>query len=209
MYECRTLIHTDTGLFGKFRMAQVYSMKNQRARFMEILGDKMDRRYITRNQFLTRGHLAPRVDFTLGALQRASFHYINTAPQWLRGNAGDWAALEDAVRRRAYRNGSRLVVYTGTYGVCTLADAHNEQQELFLNVDDNNNGVVPVPLYYYKLRNVVSETWIITNVIIQFWTEVKKYKDAGGNNPFQELAELDLHVLVLPHSNVDIKRIFR
>ncbi|CAK1587873.1 unnamed protein product [Parnassius mnemosyne] len=141
----------DTGLFGKYCIARLYSTKNQRARFNDILGDRMDQRYITRNQFLTRGHLAPRVDFTLSALQRATFHYINAAPQWLRGNAGDWAALEDAVRRRAHSNGSRLVVYTGTHGVCTLADAHNEHHELFLHVDDNNNGIVPVPLYYYKV----------------------------------------------------------
>ncbi|CAH2062454.1 unnamed protein product, partial [Iphiclides podalirius] len=141
----------ETGLFGKVRMSDVYARSNQRARINQLLGSGLDQRYITRNQFLTRGHLAPRADFTTRAMQRASFHYINAAPQWLRGNAGDWAALEDALRRRVTSSGRKMVVYTGTHGVSTLPDKHNQQQKLFLHVDENNNGVVPVPLYYYKL----------------------------------------------------------
>lgn len=57
-------------------------------------------------------------------------------------------------------------------------------------------------------RNIPLETWIFTKDTTKFWTEVKEYKDAGGNNPFQELSELALHVLVLPHSNADVERIF-
>ncbi|XP_068625942.1 uncharacterized protein [Battus philenor] len=141
----------DTGLFGKNHMSSVYSLKNQRNRVNEALGDRMDQHYITKKQFLTRGHLAPRADFVLRSQQRASFHYINAAPQWMRGNAGDWAALEDALRRRASISRTALTVYTGTYSVCTLADANGEQHELFLQVDINNNAVIPVPLYYYKV----------------------------------------------------------
>ncbi|XP_045541025.1 uncharacterized protein LOC106710516 [Papilio machaon] len=141
----------DTGVFGKIRMSNAYALKNQRARVNDTLGDKMDQKYITKKQFLTRGHLAPRADFSLRTHQRASFHYINAAPQWMRGNAGDWAALEDALRRRIASRGKKVTVYTGTHGVCTLADAYGVQHELYLHADDNNNGVIPVPLYYYKV----------------------------------------------------------
>ncbi|CAH2101511.1 unnamed protein product [Euphydryas editha] len=80
-------------LFGKVKMSQVYT--NQSNRIREVFGDKKLEEYVNKKQFLSRGHLAPRADFPLYPAQRASFHYVNSAPQWMRGNAGDWAALED------------------------------------------------------------------------------------------------------------------
>ncbi|CAK1550200.1 unnamed protein product [Leptosia nina] len=138
-------------LFGKVRMLQLYKVENQKRRLDDILGKGMHEKYITKTQFLNRGHLAPKADYTLGAEQRASFHYANTAPQWMRGNAGDWAALEEAVRRRVYNLNSTVTLYTGTYGVATLADQTNVQREIYLGLDENNNRVVPVPLYFFKL----------------------------------------------------------
>ncbi|CAH0730632.1 unnamed protein product, partial [Brenthis ino] len=138
-------------VFGKVRMSQLYAMKYQLQRLGKILGDGTETQYITKNQFLNRGHLAPRADFPLHAEQRASFHYVNTAPQWRRGNAGDWAALEDALRRRVNAYGNPLTVYTGTYGVTTLVDKNSIPKDFFLEVDANNNDIVPVPLYFYKV----------------------------------------------------------
>lgn len=42
----------------------------------------------------------------------------------------------------------------------------------------------------------------------RFWSEVNKYTDATGVNPFHELCELALSVLSLPHSNAEVERLF-
>ena len=42
-------------------------------------------------------------------------------------------------------------VYTGTYGTLTLADASSKQQAIYLTTDVNNNNLIPVPKYYWKL----------------------------------------------------------
>ncbi|CAH2062441.1 unnamed protein product, partial [Iphiclides podalirius] len=138
-------------LFGKIKMTKVYAVENQRARLKATLGAGADQTYITKKQFLNRGHLAARADFIMRAAQKASFHYINAAPQWMRGNAGDWAALEEAVRRRISKYGRAVSVYTGTHGVSWLTDSLGLPKGLFLLTDENNNAVVPVPLYFYKL----------------------------------------------------------
>nr|AKB95587.1 DNA/RNA non-specific endonuclease [Chilo suppressalis] len=138
-------------LFGKVRMAELYKLNNQVDRLNNVLGANMSQVYLTKKQFLSRGHLAPRADFPLRAAQLASFHYVNTAPQWMRGNAGDWAALEEALRRRVQKLSRPVTVYTGTHGVVTLADNTGRMKPIYLDVDANNNELVPVPLYSYKL----------------------------------------------------------
>lgn len=45
--------------------------------------------------FLSRGHLAARSDFIYSAHQRASYYYLNTAPQWQAFNGANWAILEE------------------------------------------------------------------------------------------------------------------
>ncbi|XP_026317170.1 uncharacterized protein LOC113228164 isoform X2 [Hyposmocoma kahamanoa] len=138
-------------VFGKMRMSKLYKFAHQKAQLSALLGEEISDKQLTKKQFLTRGHLAPRADFSLRAQQRASFHYINTGPQWLRGNAGDWAALEDSVRSRAHRHNLTLTVYTGTHGVLSLPNAKNVSTPIYLAKDDNNNDIVPVPLYFFKV----------------------------------------------------------
>lgn len=41
-----------------------------------------------------------------------------------------------------------------------------------------------------------------------FWCEVLSYKDASGNNPFEELSKFAISTLILPHSNADVERVF-
>lgn len=48
--------------------------------------------------YLARGHLAARADFVYSTHQRATFWYINTAPQWQTFNSGNWKVLEDNLR---------------------------------------------------------------------------------------------------------------
>ncbi|XP_045781513.1 uncharacterized protein LOC123878361 [Maniola jurtina] len=138
-------------VFGKVKMSKAYKIENQKLRLKEILGSGMEDKYVTKSQRINRGHLAARADFPLRAQQKATFHYINTAPQWMRGNAGDWAALEDAIRRRVHAYGQTVTVYTGTNGICTLPDSSDVHRQIYLTTDQNNNRVVPVPMYFYKV----------------------------------------------------------
>lgn len=48
--------------------------------------------------YLTRGHLAARSDFIYRPMQRASYNFLNVAPQWLTFNGGNWAILEEVQR---------------------------------------------------------------------------------------------------------------
>ncbi|XP_061725478.1 uncharacterized protein LOC133531341 isoform X1 [Cydia pomonella] len=135
---------------SKVHIEKLYKTQYEKDRFNEILGPNMADKYFSKNQFLTRGHLAPRADFSLAALQRATFHFVNVAPQWMKGNRGDWGALEEALRRRVKTTNSSVTVYTGTHGVLALPGTQGEK-ELYLYSDENNNMAVPVPLYFYKL----------------------------------------------------------
>lgn len=41
-----------------------------------------------------------------------------------------------------------------------------------------------------------------------FWIEVHKYRDAASLQPFRELRKLAMSLLLLPHSNADVERVF-
>jgi hypothetical protein len=41
-----------------------------------------------------------------------------------------------------------------------------------------------------------------------FWIEVKNYRDASNENPFQNLVDVALRILCLPHSNAEVERVF-
>lgn len=41
-----------------------------------------------------------------------------------------------------------------------------------------------------------------------FWYEVQTFKDSSGYNPFQELVEFVISILILPFSNADVERLF-
>ncbi|XP_075989482.1 salivary endonuclease-like [Anticarsia gemmatalis] len=138
-------------LFGKVRMTDVYRIQNQKKQLDSILGANMHEKFITKSQSLSKGHLAARADFSLNAEMRGTFHYVNTGPQWQRGNAGDWAALEEALRRRVHERRASVHVMTGTHGVMTLPDSKGHMKEFYLYTDENNNHAVPVPMYFYKL----------------------------------------------------------
>lgn len=43
---------------------------------------------------------------------------------------------------------------------------------------------------------------------IKFWAQVSKYKNAAGINAYQNLADLAIAVLSLPHSNTEVERTF-
>ncbi|KAJ3645650.1 hypothetical protein Zmor_023291 [Zophobas morio] len=98
----------------------------------------------------TRRTLAFRGDFVYTSQQKATFRYINVAPQWsfidynldkLERNVVDFVKTKKL----------DLEVYTGTFGVATLPDANTgEEVKLFLH-NDEKSSVMPVPLIFWKL----------------------------------------------------------
>ena len=43
------------------------------------------------------------------------------------------------------------MIYTGTHGLLTLADSKGKMKPIYLSKDANNNNVLPVPKYYWKV----------------------------------------------------------
>ncbi|EFA11723.1 hypothetical protein TcasGA2_TC001388 [Tribolium castaneum] len=56
--------------------------------------------------------------------------------------------------------------------------------------------------------NLRLTNWQKTENTAEFWGEVMRYKDASGENPFQDLVGLAVRLLILPHSNADVERVF-
>lgn len=56
--------------------------------------------------------------------------------------------------------------------------------------------------------NILSVKWMEKSNTIKFWNEVLSYTDASGLNPFQDLANLAMQILVLPWSNAEVERLF-
>ncbi|XP_042894354.1 uncharacterized protein LOC122268140 [Penaeus japonicus] len=57
-------------------------------------------------------------------------------------------------------------------------------------------------------HNLTLVKWTEVKDTVLFWNEVNKYKDASHTNPFNDLAKFALSVLVIPHSNAKVERIF-
>ncbi|KAF9412967.1 hypothetical protein HW555_008664 [Spodoptera exigua] len=129
----------------------MYKVATQKETIAELVGNDLANKYITNRQYLARGHLAAKTDFIYASGQRASFYFINVAPQWQPFNAGNWNSVEQYLRARIGQAGYNTVVYTGTFGVSQLRDENDRPVDVYLYTDANNNPQIPVPLYYYKV----------------------------------------------------------
>jgi hypothetical protein len=139
--------------FPGLSVDNLYTRITQRQTISILLGStQLGDYYIhpTNDYYLVRGHLSAKADFVYGSQQRATFHFVNVAPQWQTFNGGNWVALESSVRAYADKNKLDLEVYTGTYGVATLPDIHGVETELYLYLDGNNNKAIPVPKLFCK-----------------------------------------------------------
>lgn len=124
-------------MFANVPVDAAYSRANQAL----VLGDR-----IGPDRYLARGHLAPRADYVFGAQQTATFHYANAIPQWQQFNAGNWLALESAIRKLAADRPAGLTVYTGTHGVYQAAG-----RSVYLSKDRAGRPAIPVPLLVWKV----------------------------------------------------------
>ncbi|XP_069363658.1 uncharacterized protein [Maniola hyperantus] len=67
------------------------------------------------------------------------------------GMEDKYVTKSQALRRRVHAYGRAVTVYTGTNGICTLPDSSDVHRQVYLTTDQNNNRVVPVPMYFYKV----------------------------------------------------------
>lgn len=130
---------------------KMYTQVQQKATIANIVGSTLASKYITEIQFLSRGHLAAKTDFIYANGQRASFYFINVAPQWQPFNGGNWNMVEQNLRTRIGEAGYNTTIYTGTFLTSQLRDENDQLVDIYLYTDANNNPQIPVPLYYYKV----------------------------------------------------------
>ncbi|XP_001858177.2 uncharacterized protein LOC6043286 [Culex quinquefasciatus] len=145
--------------FPDLKMSKLYSYDSQRDALARILGSPEHAdTFLNKKKdiFLARGHLAARADFVYGSHQRATFWFLNVAPQWQKFNSFNWQRVETGVKDLIAQRGLEVTVYTGTYGILELPDANGDMQQIFLDFDPNNGGRVPVPKVFYK---VLHDEW--------------------------------------------------
>uniref|UniRef100_A0A336MTT0 CSON006568 protein n=1 Tax=Culicoides sonorensis TaxID=179676 RepID=A0A336MTT0_CULSO len=143
-----------TGFFNNTDVDKLYTRNVQRTTIAKILESEKYANFYVQNDtdfFLARGHLAARSDFVFINNQRASFWFMNAAPQWQVFNNGNWRFIEEGIRDFVAEYNLEVDVFTGTYGTTTLLDENNKEHQIYLRFDENNNGLIPVPKLYYKI----------------------------------------------------------
>ncbi|KAL4714410.1 hypothetical protein ACJJTC_017705 [Scirpophaga incertulas] len=128
----------------------LYTQVSQKNVIAGIVGQTLADRYVTTEQFLARGHLLAKSDNVFATAQRATFYFINAAPQWQPFNAGNWNWLEQNLRARIGAENYNTVIYTGTFGVSQLRDQSGQLRDIYLH-QTGNRRQLPVPLYFYKV----------------------------------------------------------
>ncbi|XP_046817966.1 uncharacterized protein LOC124423800 [Vespa crabro] len=138
--------------YGKIDINEQYKFSEQLITLEKLLNSsKLAKSYLMKsNQFLSRGHMVAKVDFIYGALQSLTFWTINTAPQWISFNIGNWRKLEECIRNFATNRSLDLDVYTGVHGQMTLPNARGKQEDIYLYVNDRTK-TVPVPKFFWKI----------------------------------------------------------
>lgn len=105
------------------------------------------------NLFMSRGHLAARADFIFSTHQRASYYFINVAPQWQTFNGGNWEILESKLRVYVDQKNLVVDVYTGTHDILQYKDVDGKLRDMFLYSDGEHlsEQKIPVPKIFYKI----------------------------------------------------------
>lgn len=85
--------------------------------------------------------------------------------------------------------------------------SHNKEPiaELLLNFNKNQEDVAKVDEQWRQIHLL---SWKNTKNTKEFWYEVLNFKDLAGENRFEDLATFAISLLVLPHSNADVERLF-
>lgn len=181
--------------FGGKNVDGLYTRTTQRQTIATILGSTtLAEKYIeeTSDVFMARGHLAAKADFIYGSQQRATFYFVNAAPQWQKFNALNWVAVEDGSRNLASDRNINLDIYVGTYGTMSLKDASSTWREIFLYVSGTTKQI-PVPKIFYRiLINKADNSGVVL---------------IGVNNPHLTLDEIKKDYVICTDVSSQIKYI--
>lgn len=169
---------------GEFFLAKnvddLYTFARQRQTLSEILGEEVATPLLRAgSMFLARGHLAANSDFVFRSHQRATFWFLNAAPQWQSFNNGNWLAIEAASRQLATDRDTTLNVFTGTFGISNFDDRYKVSREVFLDI---NHIRIPVVALFYKI--LVDEASSSGIVLI------------GVNNPHLTIEEIKKEYII-------------
>lgn len=145
----RPFFSTDE-LFGFVPVQTLFSPEGLKRAVTARVGSLINH-YYTKTQVLSRGHLAAKTDFPLAFGERATFHYVNCAPQWTGFNGGNWNTLEVDLRNHIHSAGYDTIIYTGVFGFMQLQSESGRLADIYLHLDENNNPVIPVPRFFYKV----------------------------------------------------------
>lgn len=149
----RETFQTPPGFYNGADVNEMYKKEKQLELFTTLLGSpKLAEKLVEEpNLFLSRGHLAAKTDFIFELQQIATFWFTNVAPQWQSFNGSNWEKFENSLRKMAADSSLNLDVYTGTFGIMTTLDIKDIAVELYLHIDDNKTGFIPVPKIFYKV----------------------------------------------------------
>lgn len=174
---------------------QMYTQNQQQETFRKILGEGSDQYFnISKSIFLARGHMAAKVDHIYGNQQRATFLFINAAPQWQTFNAGNWENVENSVRKWVSSKGMYVDCYTGVWGISSLPDSEGIERELYLSFDESAKGFVPVPKLYFR---VVIEPATRKGIVL-----------IGVNNPHISVEKIQEDYVICEDISDEIKWIY-
>ncbi|XP_063708759.1 uncharacterized protein LOC134837318 [Culicoides brevitarsis] len=178
--------------FTSKNLNALYGKNNQIEQLTKLLGTEIAPKIlVTEKQFLNRGHLTPKADLIMGTGQRATFYFVNVAPQWASFNSGNWLKIEESVRQLVAERDLIADVYTGTHGVISYRDINGTKQEFYLNYDENGNGLIPVPKIYFK--------------VIVDRKSMKGVALIGVNNPYVTLKEIKRDYIYCDDVSPEIK----
>ena len=125
---------------GKWRNEAGKHAPNRQSHVSKDYRSQASKEAKRKNRFYSRGHLTPNADFLTRNGRKLTMVNTNIAPQWQLFNGGNWANLENAVRKYSDKERKQVFVFTGTGGTVN----NSVQKPILLN-----NRVV-VPKYFWK-----------------------------------------------------------
>jgi len=134
------------------RLNKLYTKKNQLKSIGDQLGVTFANEIISvgsrSTNYLAKGHLTPDAAMVYDFEQKATYFFINVAPQFQAFNNGNWKYLEARARELAVKSGRKLTVYQGTQDILAYDDASGKKHDLYI---DYEGTAIPVPLVFWKV----------------------------------------------------------
>ena len=93
--------------------------------------------YLQKGNLFNRGHLIHRSSMLYRAAALGTHAYLNTLPQWLKINSGNWGRIEDVAVEMDEEIEQDLLVITGGFGTMELTDTidGNKMKQMYLHAE--------------------------------------------------------------------------